>query len=105
MQLYCPVGTVELLLFLTLCAGELVRWVTVPLVFVRVEVCAFRDAIRSYFSSNSTGFMGTFFSRKIGLRTPNIPYFFKVMILIMSNNVYEHYFQMWEKTSVHLQRP
>ena len=53
---------------------------------------ACRDVVRSYFSSNSTRSMGMFRSRKIGLGTSNIPYFFQVMTLVMSHNAYEHYF-------------
>ena len=52
----------QLLLLLTLCAGELVRWVvTIPLVLVQLKWYECRFAVRAYFSSNSTGFMGTLY--------------------------------------------
>ena len=48
----------QLLLLLTLCAGELVLWVTISLVLVQLKWFACRLAVRAYFSSNSKGFMG-----------------------------------------------
>jgi hypothetical protein len=97
------VSAQQLLFLFALLAGELVRWVTVTLVLVQLKRFARMDAVHPYFSSNSTGFVGMFWSRNIGLGTPNVPYFiFQVMTLVMSNNAQNITFQLWEKTSVHL---